>query len=179
MQHLTIPEIKTLLHAIPQPRHRLMILVAFHHGLRASEVTGLTGTSIRDGFVRVKRLKGSLETIQQFVSHPDPELDEAVALTELSRAISAKSRLFPISRIGFYKLMQRAGSRAGLPAHKMHPHVLKHSIAMATIESAGIHIVRQRLGHKSISSTGAYLRVSDAVADAAIATAMGSLVGSS
>jgi site-specific recombinase XerD len=42
---------------------------------------------------------------------------------------------------------------------------------MQTIKSAGIENVRQYLGHKNISSTGAYLKVSDEVASEAIALA--------
>jgi site-specific recombinase XerD len=57
-------------------------------------------------------------------------------------------------------------------AHKAHPHVLKHSIAMQTIEHAGIENVRQYLGHKSISSTGSYLKVTDAEAAASVQRAL-------
>ena len=81
-------------------------------------------------------------------------------------------RLFPMSRFGVYKLIKRAGKRAGIPEHKLFPHALKHSIAMQTIHSAGIENVRQWLGHKSIASTGAYLRVSDEEASRAIGSAL-------
>jgi hypothetical protein len=37
----------------------------------------------------------------------------------------------------------------------LHTHILKHTCGMATI-SRGIEYTRQYLGHKSISSTGAY-----------------------
>ncbi len=50
----------------------------------------------------------------------------------------------------------------GVPRHLCNPHISKHTIAMEVIHSAGIENVRQYLGHKSISSTGAYLKVSDA-----------------
>ena len=43
---------------------------------------------------------------------------------------------------------------------------------MQTIKKAGIEMVRQRLGHKSISSTGEYLKVTDEDASAAIADAL-------
>ena len=44
---------------------------------------------------------------------------------------------------------------------------------MQTIELAGIENVRQYLGHKSISSTGAYLKVSDADAARVISKSLG------
>jgi integrase len=43
---------------------------------------------------------------------------------------------------------------------------------MLSIKKAGIENVRQYLGHKSIASTGAYLKVSDAEASRAVSAAM-------
>ena len=61
---------------------------------------------------------------------------------------------------------------AKIPARKRHPHILKHTIALQTIHSAGIENVRQYLGHKSMSSTGAYLKVTDSEASTAISHAL-------
>jgi site-specific recombinase XerD len=69
-------------------------------------------------------------------------------------------------------IMRRHCKTAGIAEHKAHPHILKHSIAMQTIQSAGIENVRAYLGHKSISSTGAYLKVDDDAASHAIAAAL-------
>ena len=173
MQHLTMDEIKRLVEAIPNARQKLMILVGFEHGLRVSELINLTREDIRDGYVSVQRLKGSLKTIQPYVRHPDPVLSEAEGLTKLFGTLKYRERLFPMTRDGVAKLIQRAGARAGLPRHKLHPHVLKHSCAMLTIKRAGIEHLRQYLGHKSIKSTGAYLRVNDEEASAAIAMSFG------
>jgi site-specific recombinase XerD len=68
--------------------------------------------------------------------------------------------------------MRKHAKAAGIPAHKRHPHILKHSIALQTIKTAGIENVRQHLGHKSLSSTGEYLRVSDEEASAAVSKAL-------
>lgn len=150
-----------------------MILVAFWHGLRASEVTGLTADAIQDGFLTVQRLKGSLKTTQPLVEDPEPLLDERQALIDFVRNQTRNQRVFPISRVQFWRLVQRYAKAAGIAAHKCHPHVLKHSIAMQSIDGAGIEKVRQYLGHKSISSTGAYLRVSDSQASGAVRDAVG------
>lgn len=177
MQSLKLEEIKMLVRQIKNPRWKLMVLTGFWHGLRASELTGLVGADIRDGFINCQRLKGSLRTIQPYIKHTDPELDESQGLTELSRSLSAKDRVFPISRRRLYDIISEAGKLAGLPQHKCHPHILKHSIAMHTIKGAGIENVRQYLGHKSISSTGAYLKVNDAEASQAIGSAAGAMLG--
>jgi site-specific recombinase XerD len=95
-------------------------------------------------------------------------LDEKAALENLVAGLPAKARLFAISRVQFFRLMRKYGQEAGLPQHKCHPHTLKHSIAAQSIKTAGIENVRQYLGHKSIASTGSYLRVSDEQASLAV-----------
>ena len=155
-----------------------LFLVSFWHGLRASEAINLTPANIADGYINVQRLKGSLRTVQPLVEDALEILNERAAVDALLARHQAahgeawrSRRLFPISRVQFFRLMRRYGSQAGLPRHLQHPHVLKHSIAMQSIGTAGIENVRQYLGHKSISSTGAYLKVSDDAASRAIAAA--------
>lgn len=46
----------------------------------------------------------------------------------------------------------------GLPKAKAHPHAFKHPCALQLIDSAGIHRTQAWLGHKSMASTGAYLK---------------------
>ena len=171
MEHLTIDELKALLKEISTDRQRLMIKVGFLHGLRVSELINLTREDIRDGYIKVQRLKGSMKTIQPYVKHLDLELDESEGLKALYSTLERGEVLFPMSRSGVYKLMQRAGKRANIPAHKLHPHVLKHTCAMLSIDKIGIQKVRQYLGHKSIASTGAYLNETDETASKAFAGA--------
>lgn len=168
-------ELRALLESARADRERdhLMILVAFWHGLRASELIGLTANSIKDEYLTVKRLKGSLKTVQPLISHPDKLFDERKLLFDYTCGMHGNQRLFPVSRISFWRIMRKHCLAAGIPEHKAHPHALKHTIAAQTIEHAGIENTRQWLGHKSISSTGEYLRVTDAQAGARISQALG------
>ncbi len=126
--------------------------------------------------MRVVRLKGSLPTVQAYQTHADPVLDESKELQELYESLQPGQRCFPMDRTWAWKVMQRAGKRNGIPTHKLHPHALKHTIALLTIHQAGIEHVRQHLGHKSIASTGEYLKVTDEQASKAIASALGGSV---
>jgi integrase len=173
---LSNKELRKLLQAARAVRERdwLMILVAFYHGLRASEVTGFTASAVRDGHLTIQRLKGSLKTTQPLVASNDPLLDEKDALIRFARRARSGRPVFAINRRHFWRLVKRYARQAGIAEHLAHPHVLKHSIAMQTIHSAGIENVRQHLGHKSLSSTGAYLRVSDQEASRAIRRALDS-----
>lgn len=167
---LSKEELLSLLAAARARRERdwLMILVAFHHGLRVSELISIQPHDIRDGHLSVHRLKGSNHTTQVLIEHPDPLLDEVSGLNEYLRKSKNGEPIFPISRRQFGRIMETHGAAAGLPRHKCKPHVLKHTCAMLHISKAGIENVRAWLGHKSLSSTGEYLKVSDEEAGRAI-----------
>ena len=150
-----------------------MVLVAYSHGLRASEVTGFTRSAVRDGHLTIKRLKGSLKTTQPLLTSDNPLLNERAALESAVAGLPAKARVFDISRVQFWRLLQKYCKVAGIPDHLRHPHILKHSVAMHSIKQGGIENLKQYLGHKSLSSTGQYLKVDDAQASAAIQAVLG------
>jgi len=77
-----------------------------------------------------------------------------------------------MSRMQFWRLIQRHGKMAKLPPNKRYPHVLKHSMAVAMMQDeAGIENIRTYLGHRSGASTMEYLKASDEEAAAALARA--------
>src|ERR1700674_1978871 len=161
-----------------------MILIAYAHGLRASEVCGLklADINIKDATIATKRLKGSLATVQMLMGHRgQPLLDEIGALKEWLkvRPVDAGDSLFTsqkgghLSRGQFFAIFQTVAERAGLPASKRHPHVLKHSLATHLIgQNVNLAKVGQFLGHKSISSTMKYVAVSDTQASEAAHAAL-------
>lgn len=175
LEHLSIGQLREVLALAKAVSRRdwILLLITFWHGLRASEAISLTPQHFEDGFLTIQRLKGSLRTRQPLIRHDDPLLDERAAIENyLGQPGGRKGRLFPISRFRFYRLVRFYGSWAGLPRHLCHPHVLKHSIAIASIRKAGVENVRQYLGHRSLASTGVYLRVSDEAASLAVSGAV-------
>ena len=185
MQYFSETELAALLRAAKKQSERdwLMILVAFNHGLRASEVVGqqpydvkpgqkprhgIRACDIRDGHLTVQRLKGSLKTVQALRADENPLFNERDALESVIRTLPANAKVFDLTRVQFWRIVQQHGKTAGLPEHKLHPHSLKHSVAMRAIKKTGIENVRQYLGHKSIASTGEYLKVSDQEATVAV-----------
>jgi type 1 fimbriae regulatory protein FimB len=175
MHALTQDEVRRLLAAAKAVRERdwLMILVAYLHGLRASEVVGLKPSNIRDGYLTLQRLKGSMKTTQPLLTSVDPLLDERDALIEFAAKSTPGRPIFGVKYLQFRRIVAKHARAAGIPAHKAHPHALKHSVAKHMIEQAGVEKVRQYLGHKSLSSTGFYLEVSDEEASEAAADALG------
>jgi len=120
----------------------------------------------------VQRLKGSLRTTQPLVEPSEPLLNGKSALFAFAAKAEFAKPVFDLTRERFWQIMREHSKPAGIPAHLAHPHILKHSIVMQTIHSAGIENVRQHLEHKSISSTGAYLKISGEVAARAVMDAL-------
>ncbi|MFZ0737562.1 MAG: tyrosine-type recombinase/integrase [Candidatus Acidiferrales bacterium] len=161
-----------------------MILLAYRHGLRASEVCGikLTDIDLKSGSISIRRLKGSLHTIQPLYQHRgQPLLDETAALRTWlrKRPADGSDYLFTsqkggrLGRTQFFRNFQTVAETAGLPVEKRHPHVLKHSLASHLIAgNANLALVRQALGHRSISSTMQYIGTSDSQAAEALQRAL-------
>lgn len=170
MQSLSKEQIRAVLEEARETRERdwLMYLLAYHHGLRSSEVVGLKRENVSGGYLTCARLKGSLRTTHPLVESAEALFSERSALESFIENLANSERIFPITRRQYGRLFHAYALRARIPEHLAHPHILKHSIAMQTIQSAGIENVRQYLGHKSISSTGAYLKVTDAEACAVV-----------
>ncbi len=161
-----------------------MILLAYRHGLRASEVCGLklADIDLKTGSISIRRLKGSLHTIQPLYQHRgQPLLDETAALRAWLRKRSrdGSDYLFTsqkggkLSRIQFFRVFQAIAESAGLPIEKRHPHVLKHSLASHLVAgNANLALIRQALGHRSIKSTMAYIGTTDDQAAEALQKAL-------
>ncbi len=164
-----------------------MILLAYRHGLRASEVCGikLEDVDLKAGSISIRRLKGSLHTIQPLYQHRgQPLLDETAALRAWLRKRPADGSDFlftsqkggKLGRTQFFRNFQTLAESTGLPIEKRHPHVLKHSLASHLVAgNVNLALIRQALGHQSISSTMAYVGTSDSQAAEALQRALMSL----
>lgn len=183
-------QVKAMLRATPDLRHRTAMLVTYLHALRASEVCGgpdkvhnkesntyttvdrpgLRFEDVQDGYIVVQRLKGSQKTRQRLLASPDPLLDEVGALAQLIKDYNLKpgDRLFPFHRHTLWTACQKAGLAAGIPKALAHPHILKHSIAMHLVRKIQITELQKFLGHQSLASTGVYTQVNDEQASAAM-----------
>lgn len=85
MSYLTPDELLIILRMARSRSARdwAMILLAYRHGMRASEVCDLklAEMNLKDASLNVRRLKGSLQTIQPLYRHKgQPLLDEITAL---------------------------------------------------------------------------------------------------
>jgi integrase len=162
-EHLTEAEVEKLIAAAKHNRHghrdATMILVAFRHGLRASELADLRWDQIdfNTATLHVRRVKRGTPA-----THPIRG-DEMRALRRLQREQDPKSpfvftseRNAPFTTAGFARMIQRAGEAAGF-AFKAHPHMLRHACGFALANKGhDTRALQAYLGHKNIQHTVRY-----------------------
>jgi type 1 fimbriae regulatory protein FimB/type 1 fimbriae regulatory protein FimE len=166
-EYLTEAEVERLLTATKRNRwgHRdgAMILVAYRHGLRASELTDLRWDQIdfATATLHVRRVKqGSPST------HPILG-DELRRLRRLQREEQPKSpfvftseRGAPFTTAGFARMIERTGTEAGFN-FKAHPHMLRHACGFAlAAKGHDTRALQAYLGHKNIQHTVRYTELS-------------------
>jgi type 1 fimbriae regulatory protein FimB len=186
MTFLTPEEVLTVLKAARKHSIRdwAMVLLSYRHGLRASEVCNLklSDIDLKAGSISIHRLKGSLQTVQPLYPHRgQPLLDELAALRAWLKARPADGSDFlftsqkggRLDRTQFFRVFRAVAETAGLPREKRHPHVLKHSLASHLVAgNVNLALIRQALGHRSITSTMEYVGTSDGQAAEAAQAAL-------
>ena len=162
-EHLTGDEVESLITAarsLGRHSHRdaTLILLAFRHGLRVSELVSLRWdmVDLKQGLMHVSRLKNGVDS-----THPlrGPEIR---ALRKLERDypdtpyVFVTERQGPLTTSAVRKIIARAGESAkiGMP---IHPHMLRHSTGYK-LANDGHHTraIQHYLGHKNIQHSGRY-----------------------
>jgi integrase len=140
-------------------RDATMILVAYRHGLRASELVDLRWDQIdfTAAMLAVRRVKKGTPA-----THPIRG-DELRALRRLQREQEPQSafvfiteRAGPFTTAGFARMLERAGAEAKL-GFKAHPHMLRHACGFALANKGhDTRALQAYLGHKNIQHTVRY-----------------------
>lgn len=149
-------------------RDSLMILMAYRHGLRVSELLSLKWNDIdwKTPQVFIKRTKGSNDSMQPL--YPD----ECRALKIVQKGVKQKEveRGFPIPYVfcseqarkmdnsTFRKLLYSLSEDWEF---RVHPHMLRHSTGYKLAnEGRDLRVIQNYLGHKNISNTVRYTQLS-------------------
>ncbi len=165
-EYLTPAEVESLIKAadgIGRYGHRdsTLILLAYRHALRVSELVSLRWDQINlgQGLIHINRLKNGNPS-----THPlrGPELR---ALRRLQRDYPSASYLFigergPLTDSAVRKIVARAGRKAGLP-FPVHPHMLRHAAGYKLAnDGQDTRAIQHYLGHRNITHTVRYTELS-------------------
>jgi integrase len=171
IKYLTGEEIERLFAAIKPARDRAIFRLAYHRGLRATEVGLLHLSHYRAQAERlhVTRLKNG-NSGEYGLTGIESKVLRAWIKERGSKAgaifISRNHR--PISQAMLNRLMKTYCSAAGIPPEKAHFHALRHSCATSLLERGrDIAEVKDHLGHVSIANTDIYARITNARRDRA------------
>src|SRR5579863_3833093 len=166
-EYLTEAEVERLMEAAKGNRygHRdaTMVLVAYRHGLRASELVDLRWEQVdfKTATLHVRRVKQGTPSTHPVLG------DELRALRRLQREQEPKSpfvftseRGAPFSTAGFARMLERAGTEAKL-GFKAHPHMLRHACGYALANKGhDTRALQAYLGHRDIQHTVRYTELS-------------------
>jgi len=168
IKYLTEEELERLFRVITSVRDRAIFRLAYHRGLRASEVALLQMDDYRAdrGRLFVHRLKQRRNNTSGEYVLTDIEIRALKAwLRERGGEpgpIFISNRRTGISRKMLDVLMRQYSAAAKIPADKRHFHALRHSCATSLMEQGDdIAIVQDHLGHASITSTEIYAQVTN------------------
>jgi type 1 fimbriae regulatory protein FimB/type 1 fimbriae regulatory protein FimE len=161
-EHLSEKEVERLIEATSSHRDATMILLAFRHGLRGSELVDLRWDQVDFdlGVLHVRRAKGGTPATHPLTGR------ELRALRRLQREQGPSTHLFmserkaPISVDGFQKMVERLGERANL-GFSVHAHMLRHACGFKMAnDGVDTRTIQAYLGHKDIRHTVRYTELS-------------------
>lgn len=146
---LSIEQVGKLLEAIENPYHRAMVEFLYATGCRVSEMLDVKSSDINWDEKTAKVLGKGAKWRPVMLN------EECV---EWMRKCESKGERFfgGVSRQMVFKIVQQAGKAIGLK-ESVSPHVLRHSFATHVLRNgADLVMVKDLLGHASITSTAIY-----------------------
>lgn len=166
-EYLTPSEVDDLMSAAGRRgrhghRDKALILIAYRHGLRVSELVNLRWEMIdlQIGLIHISRLKNGVPSI-----HPIRGT-EIRALRRVKRDypdtdyVFVSERKGPMTTATVRKLIARAGEVANLP-FSVHPHMLRHSTGYKLAnDGQDTRAIQHYLGHRNIQHTVQYTELS-------------------
>lgn len=167
-RYLTHHEVSDMLTAARRgnngARDYSLILMAFRHGMRISELLALRfqDMDLQAGRIHIHRLKNGFSTVHPLM----PDEQHALRLWTQVRStwrgadttdavyISRQGR--QMSRQQAYRIIRAAGEYAGMTT-RAHPHMLRHACGYELAErGADTRLIQDYLGHRNIRHTVRY-----------------------
>jgi type 1 fimbriae regulatory protein FimB len=162
--YLNRDEVAALLRSVKKSRHgarnHAMILLAYRHGLRASELVNLrvSDLDLRTGTIYCRRAKGSRSSLHPMKPDELAVVEKVLARRDLpaSDYVFQSERSEKLSRSAFWRIVSSAGDRAGLPV-KAYAHQLRHACGYYLAnKGCDLRLIQDYLGHKQIQNTVRY-----------------------
>jgi type 1 fimbriae regulatory protein FimE len=142
-------------------RDATAILLAYRHGLRASELVALRWDDIdlQAGKLHVRRSKGGETSVHPLGAKELRALRRLQREGQQSDHVFVSERLAPLGVSGYQRMVARAGETAKFP-FLISSHVLRHSCGYKLAnDGRDTRAIQHYLGHRSIASTVRYTKL--------------------
>jgi integrase len=139
-------------------RDEVAVLLAYRHGLHASELCGLqwSPVDLKGATVTVNRAKGGVSTQHPLRSVELPLLGRPRKQSPDTTYVLMSERGTPWSTSNWRKVLQRLAAVAKLPI-SVNPHALRHACGFAlAAKGVDTRALSHYLGHRSLQSTERY-----------------------
>lgn len=162
-EYLTEKEVERLMDAARRysrygHRDATMILVAFRHGLRASELCSLRWDQVEldAGRLHVRRAKGGVDNVHPLGGMEIRALRRIRRKNPHARYVFLTERASPMSPAGFLKSVGRIGQAAKF-TFPVHPHMLRHATGFKLAgDGVDTRALQHFMGHANIQHTVRY-----------------------
>jgi site-specific recombinase XerD len=142
-------------------RDATMILLAYRHGLRVSELVALKWEQVdlSAGRLQVIRRKGSDDSVQPLSGIEIRALRRIKREQETgTRHVFLTERKAPMSSNGFFKMLTRAADIMGMGG--VHPHLLRHACGFKLVnQGIDTRTLAAYLGHRQMANTARYTKM--------------------
>ena len=161
---LTREEVKGMIDAASNPKHRLLVKFLYSAGLRISECLNLrvNDVDLESMVGIVRRGKGKKDRMFIISEKLAEDLEEYI----IKNNLAPEDYIFPgknssrMSERAAQKIIAQLAKKAGI-TKKVTPHTLRHSFATHLLEQGvDIRKIQELLGHANLSTTQIYTRVS-------------------
>lgn len=154
-------EIARILHTVKNPKHKLLIALAYGSGLRVSEVISLRvqDIDIENNSISIRKAKGDRDRMSVFPGKLKTDFVRFLFGKNKDEYVFESNRGGKLTTRSAQKIFEKAMQCANIQRTATF-HSLRHSFATHLLENGtDIRFVQELLGHRNIKTTQLYTQV--------------------
>jgi integrase len=160
-KYITQDQVEALIKSARQNRNglrdALMISMAYHHGLRVSELVALRWNDVnfKANDIAINRRKNGRSNRQPLDPRDQRNLKALYRERRSDEWIFTSERGTQMATDSFASQLKAAAERAGIP--NVHPHALRHACGHAlAVKGRETRLLGEWLGHRNLNNTALY-----------------------
>ncbi len=158
---LTKEEVRKLINAPSNIKHRLILKLLYGCGLRVSEVVNLKKDDLNfnEGLLHIQLAKGKKDRFIKIPESLQKEIENYCTL-DPDEALFPSNRGGKLTTATIQAIVENAAKKAGI-TKEVYPHLLRHCFATHLLEQGtDLHLIQKLLGHSDIKTTQIYTQIS-------------------